>query len=736
MAEDIRALFEKKIKPQKLDRSIGLFGATTIGVGALMGAGIYVLIGAAAKVSGPSVILSYLITGLLAYITTLMYAELSRIIPRSGGGYTYSYNVLGSIGGFTTGWFLALGSIFASGLYAIGFAEYAASLTGTALPKDIIKLIAIGITIFIGYVNLRPAKNRKFNLQNWIVWSNVGILLLLIVVSFFHLHMGNAKPAFPFGFHGTLAAISLIYISFFGYQLIANNADEIIEPEKTIPKAMKLSMIISMIIYLLITIGAVLAVPWHKLAASEAPLVLLADEAFGGKGWILISLGGVLASLGALSSTLFSQSRQTYAMGKDRFFPDIMGKLDEKTKQPKMALITGAVLISLVLFFFDLEFIAKAANFCLLFSLLPVSLAMRKVYKKDPSLKPTAKWKYYLPHITLVINLGLLLTLDLVSLAFGQQLALIGALIYFFYSRKREKRGKEGLNIILAEEKKFSFFSRNKVMIPVSNPNTQRALLMLSNTLLSKKGGEILVLAIKNVPAKIDFYEALSGADETLEVIKRSIDEAKKQNIKITPVIRASHTISKGIINVAEEENSNLIIMGFPRLQKNAEPSVTEAVLHSTHTDTLILNLKTTTENFTPKKIGVYIQDSNSLHLMMMCAAAIAEKHQAKIVLLGFLPENYGKRLKSSMDKLILKSLQILNSMALYDISLSVCTDIETELIHLSAELDLLILGKEPEKRQHKNLEESFSFRVSNQSKCSAIIVKSIQPIKKFVQRL
>jgi APA family basic amino acid/polyamine antiporter len=734
--EDIQDLFEKKIKPQKLDRSIGLFGATTIGVGALMGAGIYVLIGAAARAAGPSVIFSYLITGLLAFITTLMYAELSRIIPRSGGGYAYSYNILGSLGGFTTGWFLALGSIFASGLYALGFAEYAVALSGTSLSKDIIKLVAIGITLFIAYLNLRPTKNRKFSVQNWIVWGNVGILLLLIVVSFFHLHTGNAKPAFPFGFHGTLAAISLIYISFFGFQLIANSADEIIEPEKTIPKAMKLSMIISMAIYLFITVGAVLVVSWKQLASSDAPLVLLANEAFGGKGWILISLGGILASLGALSSTLFSQSRQTYAMGKDRFFPDVLGKLDEKTRQPKMALISGAILISLTLFFFNLEFIAKAANFCLLFSLLPVSLAMRKVYQKNPSLKPKSKWKHYLPQITLIINLGLLLTLDLVSLAFGQQLALIGAVIYFFYSRKREKRGKEGLNIILSEEKKFSFFSRNKVIIPVSNPNTQKELLMLSNTLLSKKGGEIFVLAIKNVPVKADFYEALAGADQTLEIIKRSIKEAKKQDIKITPIIRASYTIPQGIVNVAEEENSDLIIMGFPRSQKNSHSSITEEVLRSTHTDTLILNLKTKTEDFTPKKIGVYINNFNSLHLMMMCAAAIAEKNQAKIVLLGFLPNNFNKRQKANIDKLILKSLQILNSMALYDISLSVCNKPEQELIRQSDQLDLLIMGDDPNKRKRKSLEESFSFRVSKQSKCSAIVIRSIQPLKKFVQRL
>ena len=101
MPADIQALFNKKIKPLNFKRTVGLFSATTIGVGALLGAGIYVLIGTAASHAGPSVFLSYLICGLLAYVTTLMFAELSRIIPRSGGGYAYAYDILGSIGGFT-----------------------------------------------------------------------------------------------------------------------------------------------------------------------------------------------------------------------------------------------------------------------------------------------------------------------------------------------------------------------------------------------------------------------------------------------------------------------------------------------------------------------------------------------------------------------------------------------------------------------------------------------------------
>jgi len=731
MPVDIQALFYKKIKPQKFERTIGLFGATTIGVGALLGAGIYVLIGSAAREAGPSVVLSYLLCGSLAFVTTLMYAELSRIIPRSGGGYTYAYNILGSFGGFTTGWFLALGSILASSLYAIGFAEYAVSLAGVEMSQYVIRLIAIGITFLITFFNLFPSREKKFNFQNWIVWGNVAILMILIVVSFFFLNVDNAKPVFPHGFKGTLGAISLIYISFFGYQLIANNADEIIEPQKTVPKAMKLSMIIAIAIYALVAIAAIMTVSWKELADSQAPLVLVADRAFGGKGWLIISFGGVLASLGALSSTLISQSRQSYAMGKDRFFPDAIGKLNEKTKQPQWALITGGVLTSVALASFSLETIAKVTNFSLLLSLLPVSLAMRKLYKSDPTLKPKVKWKRLLPEFSLVINLALLFTLDIFSLALGQQLVVAGALIYFFYSRGREKTGREGLTIVLEEQKRFSFFKQNKILVPMSNPETQRALLMFSNTLLAKKGGEIVVLAIKDVPEKMNFYEALSEAGDTLEVIKRSIEIAKKQKIRIKPIIRASHKIPQGIVNVAKEEGSDLIVMGFPKESNNYKDSIfNQVLLRLVHTDLLILHLKTEPDTFVAEKIGVYVKDEINLHIMLMCATAVAEKRKARIVLISFVPPGYTKQQKRKADKIMIESLQNLKSTALYDIRLNVSDNPVKDLIDISHEFDVMIVGKEP-RNPGKTIEDSPAFRITRDAKCTVVMVKTAKKFSK-----
>ncbi len=417
-------------------------------------------------------------------------------------------------------------------------------------------------------------------------------------------------------------------------------------------------------------------------------------------------------------------------MGKDRFFPDAIGKLNEKTKQPQWALITGGVLTSLALASFSLETIAKVTNFSLLLSLLPVSLAMRKLYKNNPAVKPKAKWKRMLPEVSLVINVALLFTMDIFSLALGQQLVIAGALIYFFYSRGREKTGREGLNIVLDEQKRFSFFKQNKILVPMSNPDTQKALLMFSNTLLSKKGGEIVVLAIKNVPGQMDFYEALSEAEETLEVIKRSIEFAKTQNIRLKPIIRASRKISQGIVNVAREEGSDLIIMGFPTEESNFKDTIFNQVLRSAHTDLLVLHLKTDPETFVAEKIGVYIRDTHNLHLMLMCATAVAEKRKARIVLISFLPPDYNRQQKIKADKVLIESLESLKSTALYDIKLNVSDNPVEELIRMSADFDALIVGKEP-RNPGKTIEDSPAFQIVSDAKCTVVMVKTARRFAK-----
>ena len=735
MVESIHEIFKKKVVPVTFERNIGLFGATSIGVGALLGAGIYVLIGLAAGMAGPSVWLSYLLCGIVAFCTTLLFAELARIVPVTGGGYAYAYKTLGSFGSFMTGWFLALGSIFACGLYAIGFAEYFSSLLGYDVSGFGIKFIALLTVLLVTLLNTRGTKSGD-RIQKGLTWGSVLILSVLIIASLTNLEVSQLTPVFPRGIEGTYGAISIIYISFFGYQLIANNTDEIIDPTKTVPRAMLLSMGISILLYVLVALVAIMVVPWQELASTSAPLVAVATKSFGKLGWIIISIGGVLAAAGALNSTLLSQGRQIYAMGKHRFFPGIIGTIHEVHKTPRVALLAGGIAVVAALCFLNLQFIAKSANFCLLCSLLPVSLALRKIYNTDKAKRPSARWKWYLPEISLITNAALLLSLDLISLTFGVQLGLIGAALYFFYSRKREIRSRTGLNVVLVDKQK-PYLSRGiRILVPVANPQTQQAILSIANALLSKEGGEVVVLSVVTTPEQMDFYSALSNADFSLDLMQQSSEIAKTSNVPIKPVIRASRSISKGIVHAAEEEGCNLTVMGYSGHDTIETASVMEKVLHHTSTDIIFFKLKKLEGHFSPGKIAVSLGGRSNLELAIKLADALADQFGSDMTLLNILPENHTPQQRDYTDRTFIEAIQRHRSKALYNIKVLASDNPVEKLVETSRDFDLLIVGTTKSGLLQRATVGTFSTQIAERSHCSVAVVRVVPTAKKLIQKI
>ncbi|WP_020529637.1 amino acid permease [Flexithrix dorotheae] len=729
---EIKEIYKKKIVPITFERTVGLFGATTIGVGALMGAGVYVLIGLAADVAGPSVWLSYAICGGLAFLTAFLFAELARKNPASGGAYGYVYNSLGSLEGFVTGWFLALGSVFACGLYAIGFAEYFASVLGYDFPNYGIKLIAIILVLASTALNTRGTKSGE-KVQKFLTWGNVFILVILIGCSVFALNIDNLTPMYPNGFKGTGAAIAIIYISFFGFQLIANNSDEIKEPSETVPKAMILSLGISLLLYILITLTAILVIPWQELASSNAPLLLVATKSLGGFGWVLISSGALIASAGALNSTLLSQGRQIFAMGKSQFLPKILGKIHEARKTPQAALYAGGFLIIIVLLFLDLEFIAKSANFCLLVSMLPASLALRKIYKTEPEKRPKLLLKRLLPEISLIVNIALLFTLDWVSLTFGFQLLIIGGLVYFFYSRKREVRGKIGMNLVLSASKKRLLLGKQiRVLVPVANPSTLKAICTVSNSLLSQSGGELVTLSVVKTSDQIDFYAALAEADYALDIIQKTANIKVGPNVQLTPVIRASKSIPQGIVHAAEEEGCDLIVMGYEGKNSQKTANIINEMLHHANTNVVFLKFRNLEATFPPKKIAVSVGSSLNLELITRLGSCLAKSFGGQITFLTIIPTNAKEEQKKQQEKLLnnIKVQQRGNTSTFEMISSD--NALET-LIEKSSEFDLLIVGTSKVKLLERAVVGHFSTQLAERAACSIAVVRTVTTAKKLI---
>jgi APA family basic amino acid/polyamine antiporter len=728
--ETIHEIFKRKIVPIGFERSMGLLGATTLGVGALMGAGIYVLIGLAAGHAGPAVWISYLVCGLLTLLTVFVFGELSRRIPVVGGGYAFAYSTLGSLWGFVTGWLLALGSIFACAIYATGFAYYFTSLLPYNTPEFATKGIALAVVALLVLVNSLGTKGGD-RVQKFFTWGNLLVLLLLILLSLPEADPARLKPMFPKGFSGVGGAIAIIYVSFFGYQLIANNTEEIIDPKRTVPRAMLLAMGISLAFYVAIALMSVSVVPWEALSQSKAPLVEVALDGLGRMGWLLIAVGGMLASTAALNSTLLSQARQIFAMGKDRFLPGILGRIHEVYRTPTAALWAGGLITIAALLFSDLTFIVRSANFCFLVSLLPASFALRKLYRSSADTQPVSRWKRLLPGAALLANLALLFTLDWISLAFGLQLMAGGLVIYFLYSRKREIRSRTGMSVVLSQEERALLSTGSRILVPMANPQTQAALFSISEALLIGEEGEIVVLSVVVAPDQVDFHSVLTNVENPLEILERSTRLPMLENVKLRPVVRVSRSLPKGIVHAAEEEGCNLIVMGYPGEESARSVQLIEEVLSYARRDIILFRLK---GDFSPKRIAVSLGSSMNLNLMVRLAGSLADRFGGDMTFLNILPTDYSAEQKSHSDRIVAEAIRKHGARALYRIEV-VSSDEPLELlVRRSVEFDLLIVGTTKVGLLERAVVGPFSSQIAMRSECSVAVVKVAPQMKKLLK--
>lgn len=728
MAESIKEIFKRKLVSVGFVRTMGLFGATTLGIGALMGAGIYVLIGLAAGAAGPGVWLSYLICGLLSLLSVSVFGELSRRIPLSGGGYAFVYSMLGSFWGFITGWLLALGSIFACAMYATGFAYYATTIFTPDVPKPLLKLIALAVIFLLTMLNCRGTRSGD-SIQKILTWGNLLVLAILIGLTVPDADPKLMRPMFPKGLEGIGGAIAIIYVSFFGYQLIANNAEEIVDPEKTVPMAMFLAMFVSLLFYLTVALISVMVIPWEMLAKSNAPLVIVAMKGIGKSGWLLVAMGGVFASAAALNSTLLSQARQIFAMGKDRLFPAILGRIHEVSRTPRAALWIGGLVTLAAVLLGELTFIVKSANFCFMVSLLPASLALHKLYRSAESSEPVHFCKRYIPEAALIANLLLLFTLDWVSIIFGLNLMGAGFVIYLLYSRKREIRSRTGMSVVLTEQPKSKLLTGVKILVPIANPQTLPSLFSLSAALLAGAEGELVVLNVVEASDQIDFHSTLAEAEDSLTLLDMGIQLPDLAQIKIRPVIRVSRSLHKGIVHAAEEEGCNMIIMGFAGEESLQTVTLMDEVFSQANTDMVLLKVR---GEFHPKRIAVSLGGSKNMSLIVRLAGNLADRFDGQIEFFNILPPDYTVTQKAYSTQILAEAIKQHMAKALYRIELASSDSPLDFLVERSADFDLLIVGATKVGFFERAVIGPFSSQIALRSHCSVAVVRVAQTAERL----
>lgn len=414
------------MQKSRLRRDLRLIDAVGVGLGAIIGAGIFVVTGVAAGIAGPGFLVGLLLAAQVATFNALSSAQLAATYPQSGGTYEYGYRVLNPWLGFSAGWMFLVSKLAAGGTVALGFAGYFTTLF-PALPERLTAVLAV---LLLMLVNLRGIR-RSGQLNSLIVSVSVFSLIYFVVAGIPSFNPANLVPFAPYGWGNVLQSAALLFFAYTGYARLATLGEEVHAPKKTIPQAIILSLAISTVLYLAVAVVAVAAVGGTGMARSASPLANAARGFQFPAAGLVVVIGATTAMLGVLFSQLLGISRMMFAMARRSDLPAVLDHVHSVHAVPDRAILVTGVLLVLIALFGTLEVIVAAASFTIL---LYYSIANLSALRMHPEDKLFPDW---VPALGLLSCLLLACTLRLELILSGLALLLLGLFLRWLVHQKR-----------------------------------------------------------------------------------------------------------------------------------------------------------------------------------------------------------------------------------------------------------------------------------------------------------
>ena len=456
-----------------LKRALGPINLITLGIGAIIGAGIFVLTGtAAAQFAGPAIVLSFVIAGVGCVFAGLCYSEFASMIPIAGSAYTYGYATMGELVAWIIGWALVLEYAFGAATVAVGWSGYVTSLLGSfgvALPfnptpavavtlfghplsahVDIFALSAIVVITVILVVGVRESAN--FN--SAAVMVKVSVLFIFIglatVFAFGHWHhmVANWHPFIPknlghfgqFGWSGIMRAAGVVFFAYIGFDAVSTAAQEAKNPQRDLPFGILGSLIICTILYIIVS-GLLTGLKPYTSLNVAAP-VADGAAAIGVKwGVWMIDLGAIAGLASVMLVMLLGQSRVLYTMSHDGLFWGWASKIHPKFRTPYITSIVVGAFVAFLAAFFPIAFLGELVSLgtLLAFTIVCLGVWVMRVRQPDVHRPFRTPWVPLVPICGMIVALALMLSLDAPAwIGFGSWL-IVGQIIYFTYSRKHSK---------------------------------------------------------------------------------------------------------------------------------------------------------------------------------------------------------------------------------------------------------------------------------------------------------
>jgi APA family basic amino acid/polyamine antiporter len=572
----------------EFSRNLTLLQITMMGVGMMIGAGVFLGVGNAVKVAGPGgVILTFALNAVIALFTAMSYAELSSAIPRAGGAYNFARIAFGRGTSFLAGWMEWFASSVAGSLYAVTFALYTVHyLTQLGIIQAsgfqlilVEKGTAVFIASFFIYINYRGASETGtmgtvFTLGQTVSLAFIALVGIATTIAD-PVRLANFQPFLPNGWDKLLITMGFTYVAFEGFEVIAQAGDEAIEPRRNLPKAMIYSIVIVVFTYVGVAFAAIVGVK----DIGQPSWIWIGSH--GGKGFgeaisqlmpsygsILVTITVIFASTSALNATIYSATRASYALGRDRMLPKAFSWLHLKRRTPYMALLfTGGIVISVATFLPTID-VASSASMMFLFLFFLVNFCVIRVRRQmvDEMTYGFVMPLFPIPPIAAILIQATLavwlIHMSPIAWVVGPTWVLSGIAIYRFYSKQRAIRTED--EIVVLQEQPIPSKSEYRILVSIANPANAVPLAMNCYKFCQAKGKhtEIEVINMVPVPPQVP----LSEASKYSHVGEEAIIEAMlylAPRYKFGSTMRYCRNIARGIISAAAQRKADLLIMGW-----------------------------------------------------------------------------------------------------------------------------------------------------------------------------
>ncbi len=575
----------------ELSRDLNLFHVVMMGLGMMIGAGVFLGIGSCIEIVGPGgLLLTFAINGMIALFTAMSYAELSSAIPRAGGAYNFARISYGRRVSFVAGWMEWFASSVAGSMYAATFALYTMKFIlvtcfGLNLPPLATDIINRGVAVMAAllfiYINYRGTSETG-KIGALVTLGQTTFMLLigiggLFVVLFHPERMANFADFMPKGWLKLPVAMGAIYVAFEGYEVIAQAGDEVKNPKINLPKAMLYSVLVVTFTYVLVAFSSIIAVNANAPDLNGQPAWAWIGS-YGAEGFqaavgrmmpfanLLLTLAVIFSSTSALNATIYSGTRASYALGRDGMLPKFFESISKRNTPFGALIVTGGIVITMAAL---LPVMKVAASASLLFLILffMVNLCVIKVRR---TMSDELTYGYLMPLfpfipifaiICQVILVMFMHEFSMMAVALGAAIVIMGFLMFQFYGKAHAKSTPDEI-LVFEEETEHEVSEGNKVMMAVANP--ANALAMVKNTyrLCERQDASVELIHMVPVPEAVTLSDSepykLEGKEGIIETILYL-----SGRFKVNTTLRYCRNIARGIVSAVREKRIDMLVMGW-----------------------------------------------------------------------------------------------------------------------------------------------------------------------------